>query len=136
MKTSITALIATVVFISAGAAHAASCADGEELYAKADLNGDGVITKDEVREMRSDAFSRLDRNGDGVAVASDAPRRFSDRYFEKFEPLRAKFDQDGDGRLGKSEFIDAPMTGFDKADQNGDGELTQDELASRTDRNC
>ncbi len=136
MKTALTTIIATLFVASAGAAHAASCVDGEELYAKADINGDGVITKDEVREMRSEAFSRLDRNGDGVADPSDAPRRFSDRYFEKFEPLLAKFDENGDGGLGRSEFIDAPMTGFDNADENGDGELTQDELAGRAGRSC
>ena len=136
MKTAITTIIAAIIVASAGAAQAANCVDGEELYAKADINGDGVITQDEVREMRSEAFSRLDRNGDGVADRSDAPRRFSDRYFEKFDPMLAKFDQNGDGVLGRSEFIEAPMTGFDNADQNGDGQLTQDELDGRTSRTC
>lgn len=132
-----TTIVAVLIIANAGgAAYASSCENGGELYTRADINGDGVITKTEVDEMRSTIFSRLDRNGDGVAEPSDAPRRFSDRYMEKFEPLRAKFDQNGNGRIEKAEFLDAPMTGFDAADQDGDGRLTKAELASRSTRTC
>lgn len=137
MKTAITTIIATVLVASAGTtAHAESCADAGEFYSKADTNSDGVITKTEVRDLRSTTFSRLDRNGDGIAEPSDAPRRFRDRYMEKFEPLRTKFDQNGDGRISEEEFLNAPMTGFDRADQDGDGQLTENELHSLTDSRC
>ncbi|MEO1242425.1 MAG: hypothetical protein AAFX54_10990 [Pseudomonadota bacterium] len=137
MKTTITMIIATALIAGAGStAYAESCADAGEFYSRADANSDGVITKAEVRNMRSTTFSRLDRNGDGVAEPSDAPRRFKDRYMEKFEPVRAKFDQNGDGRISEKEFLDAPMTGFDRADQNGDGQLTKNELRSLTGGAC
>lgn len=136
MKTVMATIVAAVIVSNTSAAYASNCAAGGELYARADVNGDGVITKTEVEDMRNMVFSRLDRNGDGVAEPSDAPRRFSGRYMEKFEPLLAQFDGNGDGRLEKSEFLDAPMTGFDGADQDGDGRLTKSELASRSDRTC
>ncbi|MEL6258749.1 MAG: hypothetical protein AAFQ67_06815, partial [Pseudomonadota bacterium] len=73
------------------------CDQAAEAFGKADANGDGVITKAEVTELREDAFSRLDRNGDGYAEPADAPRRFRSRYEERFAPLRDQYDTDGDG---------------------------------------
>jgi Ca2+-binding EF-hand superfamily protein len=40
----------------------------------------------------------------------------------------ARFDQDGDGRIGAQEYVDYLSAGFHTLDANGDGVLEADEL--------
>ncbi|MEL7453799.1 MAG: hypothetical protein AAGJ50_10565 [Pseudomonadota bacterium] len=118
------ASIATLSFASGAAAQT------PERLALADTNGDGNIDWHEVIELRSTTFERLDRNGDGYADSNDSPRfaRGRERFNEAFARIE-KADRDGDGRVSRSEMLDAPAPLFEKGDVDGDKILSAEELA-------
>ena len=102
-----------------------------ERLAQADANGDGNIDWQEMVDMRASTFDRLDRNDDGFADSRDAPRfgpaksRFNDAIGKLLEA-----DADGDGRISRSEMLDAPAPMFANGDTNGDDVLSADEIAA------
>ena len=100
-----------------------------------DLNGDGVVTKDESPAMASWApglFELKDLNGDGKLTSDEfaawqhAPRTrrlvqaLSDTTFTALDTNR-------DGKLQLDEWIGTPEL-FRKNDLNHDGAITKDEL--------
>lgn len=97
---------------------------------EADTNGDGAITWQEMLNMRSETFQRIDRNGDGVADRNDSPRipAAKKRFDEVFSGIRA-FDANGDGRITRSEMMNAPAPAFEYGDTDGDKVLSASELA-------
>lgn len=102
-----------------------SCAEIEDLFAKADRNADGTLTLTELQDMRDQAFARMDRNGDGFAESKDAPPAFRRRYNEQVNPLIEQFDANGDGRLSYAEFVNGPTPGFDAADIDGNDQVDE-----------
>lgn len=115
------------MLVSAGAASAQSM----ERLSQADANGDGSISWQEMVDMRAGIFERLDRNGNGVADADDSPRfgPGKSRFDDAFGQMK-NFDTNGDGRITKSEMLDAPSPLFEKGDTNNDKVLSADELAA------
>lgn len=106
--------------------------DPGQLLLRADLNGDGRITRAEYTQARAQLFDRLDRNKDGVVDQSDAPRGLLRRRAggERMDQLREYMDTNGDGRVTREEFVNGPTPMFDHADANGDGVIDQAELAA------
>ncbi|WP_198398691.1 EF-hand domain-containing protein [Brevundimonas diminuta] len=100
-----------------------------ELFARADLNGDGHITRIEFVDSRGRAFDRLDRNGDGYLDRNDAGRRRRAKGGPAAAEMQRAFDLNSDGRLSRLEFTDGPMTVFDRMDRDGDGSIDTDELS-------
>ncbi len=97
----------------------------------ADTNRDGNVSKAELIAFRAANFSRLDRSGDGVLTRSDIPamaKRFNPNI--DFNKLIKQFDANGDGKITRTEFVDAPTTIFDAADTNKDGLLTKAERSA------
>ncbi len=111
-------------------ADARSCAEIEDLFAKADGNNDGTLTRAEIKDFREQAFARLDRNGDGTAEPKDAPRPFRDRYNEQLTPLLGMFDKNRDGRLSEDEFVNGATPGFDAADSDGNDQVDKTERSA------
>lgn len=102
-----------------------------QILERADRNGDGTITSEEIREMRAESFERLDRNDDGTISSEDSPRAFGQRRFEQaVDRLRSTFDNDNNGAISRSEFVDGPIPIMERADTNGDGVLDESELAA------
>lgn len=99
-----------------------------EQMEQADRNGDGAVSPAELLAYRASQFDRLDRNDDGVLDNSDMPRMA--RIREHLEARVAAFDQNGDGRITRSEFANGPTTLFDRADTNGDNVVTKAELTA------
>lgn len=110
--------------------------DPTRIFDSADTNGDGVITREEFHAARERAFTRLDRNGDGYIDKDDAPMRPGARHAAKdrLAQLVAQLDEDGDGRISQTEFVDGPTPLFDRADTDHNGELSREEVAAIKDK--
>lgn len=108
---------------------------------RADTNGDGKASWDEVHEMMprftQDRFNQLDRNGDGL-LSKDEVRRQSDRaegnmpQGDRLKALLRRADADGDGRVTKQELEavspQLAANGFARLDTNEDGVITEADL--------
>lgn len=118
--------------IAAALAFAAPMAAGDDLLARADKNGDGLVTKEEALAAREDAFTRADRNADGVLDAKDTPNRpaLASEYRQRTAQFKKQFDLNGDGAVTIEEVRSAPTTAFDAADANKDGALDESEIAA------
>jgi len=106
--------------------------DFAQLLAKADTNGDGIVTKAEFTQARAKMFDRLDRNHDNYLSKDDKPR-FSLRQNgngDRLQQMVLMLDKDGDGRISRSEFVDSPSLLFERADTNHDGAVDASELAA------
>ena len=95
---------------------------------QADANHDGKVTKQEYIEARTVQFSRMDRNGDGFIDEADSRAGGNERGQRAAAALRGRIDSNGDGKISKEEFVNAPTMLFDKFDANKDGVLDATEL--------
>lgn len=100
----------------------------EEALERADLDGDGVITRGEIRDHRNRQFDRFDRNHDGYLSAGDLPRRARRGGGDRLEAVIADFDANRDGRLSHAEFVEGPTRAFNRADRDRDNRVNPQEL--------
>lgn len=119
-----------LTIIAAALALSAAPVPGENLLDKADTNSDGVITRDEARAAREQAFKRADRNSDGVVNDADVPKRaaLAAEYRQRTAQLKTQYDANGDGAVTLAEVQNAPMKAFDAADANKDGVVDKSEV--------
>lgn len=101
-----------------------------EQLQKADTNRDGAVSRAEFTAFRASQFTRLDRNNDGFVTDSDIPRFVQNRLPPDMsgDKLQATFDNNKDGKVSQSEFVNGPALMFDRADANGDSIVTSQEL--------
>jgi hypothetical protein len=92
-----------------------------------DANHDGIYTCAEWKSYLDRLFTLADRNRDGHLDPSEFPiiRRagtaFADADF-------GYFDENQDGKISRSEFVDKPSEFILQFDKNGDCRVTQDEI--------
>ena len=102
--------------------------------ARADINQDGALSRDEANQARREMFARLDSNADGqisTAELKATQQRIAavSRMIDSAIVLRSqRMDSDGDGALSMQEFM-AQNSIFDRLDEDGDGVASADEIA-------
>ncbi|WP_158291594.1 EF-hand domain-containing protein [Marinicauda algicola] len=121
-------------FLTGAALAVPAQAQVELSSARADLDGDGVITCDEAREARQTLLWAQDRNAD----ASLEPAEFRAAAAGEFNWLSARIafarlDADQDGRITRPELAAAPLVRFDQVDRDADCRLTEAELNAALD---
>lgn len=131
----VTLALALVVFASSASARMGH-RDPVELFAQADANHDGVISRPEFRAARAARFDKLDRSRDGYLTDADMPRfvRSNADRMQKFHAVLQMADGDHDGRVGRDEFIAAGSRMFEMVDGNRDGVVDRAEMQQATER--
>ncbi|XBQ16261.1 MAG: EF-hand domain-containing protein [Oceanicaulis sp.] len=100
----------------------------------ADANGDNQVTLAELGALRAAEFDYRDRNGDGFLTEADAsPTRQAMADMREGGERRGRrgmgrVDTDGDGRISRSEFVEAPHPLFDRLDADANGVVTAAEI--------
>lgn len=129
-----------VLLVAGPAAVAATRSTQARVWERADANGDGVLTRDEVRRMPRLArhFDAIDRDRDGVITGGEVRAwRESLKIRGRTVPARGAdemmkiADLNGDGEISRAELARAlPRFSprFDRIDANGDGRLEKIEL--------
>lgn len=96
-----------------------------------DTDGDGNITKAEVDAHRAEQFAKADSNGDGVVSAEEmtafGEAMKADRKAKRQGDMFARMDANGDGVIGAEEFGPRADEMFSKVDADGDGVITPEE---------
>lgn len=105
-----------------------------DLLTRADANGDGAVSKDEVDAFRKAEFARMDTNHDGF-VSDDEMKAFilakmAARAGEMADRRIKADDSNGDGRLTLAELEGDRRTSrmFTRLDRDGDGTISRDEM--------
>lgn len=115
---------------------------GEQFMVMWDLDGDGTVTLDEIRERRADIFAGFDADEDGY---------LDDEEFAAIDETRAAMrpeeagrggtgvqqrkamrivDTDRDRLISLSEFVNAGSFWMKRFDTNGDGVITEVDFGS------
>ena len=101
-----------------------SPASGPDVW---DANHDGIYTCDEWKSYLDRLFNLADRNRDGhldpseFAIIRRAGTALADADF-------GYFDENQDGKITRSEFVDKPSEFILQYDKNGDCRVTPDEM--------
>jgi len=118
----------------------------EEMIAKYDLDGDGVLSAEERQAMRdamrAEFMSQMDLDGDGQISLEERVAATRDRILNSDwgERIASRYDADGDGVLSEDELaaMDASIMereqervarDLERYDTDGDGVLSQEEQA-------
>jgi len=99
--------------------------------ARADRNGDGAITFDEVKTMRSARFADFDRNKDSAVSPAEIEAVVRQRVERITKRIMRRFDKDRDGTITEDEFNRFAMERFSWLDLDEDGKVSKDEIPSR-----
>lgn len=117
-------MIATVAALLATSSLAFAHGAGKGL-ARFDRDGNGVVTRTEMRTTASEHFDKIDTNKDGQLSVDEIQAAHREAAAKHF----AAKDTDKDGKLSRAEVAKMPDAVFARIDANKDGFLTPDELA-------
>lgn len=93
-----------------------------------DRNKDGVVTCDEWKAYATELFDAADADRDGFLTQAEFDTIIkTDRMFETAN--FKYFDQNGDGKVSRAEFIDRPNPAFTLLDKSKTCQLTSTELS-------
>lgn len=104
--------------------------DPADMFAQADTNHDGVVSRQELLAARAARFDKLDRNHDGVLTDADMPRfvQHNEAMMQKFHMMQQMADANGNGQVDRDEFVAAGERMFAMLDSNHDGVIDQAEM--------
>ncbi len=130
-----------IVLVAGPAVAATRRSTQARAWERADANGDGVLTREEVRRMPRLAryFDAIDGDRDGVITGGEVRAwRESQKLRRRTVPARGVdeilklADINGDGEITRAELAQGMprfSARFDRIDNNGDGRLAKKELA-------
>jgi Ca2+-binding EF-hand superfamily protein len=96
----------------------------EQLIARFDQNGDGQLQVSELPPRAQERIGKADADGNGVITNDELVKGIQRRMAERF----AKTDANGDGKLTQTEVGEQRWSRMSKADADGDGAVTEEEL--------
>lgn len=103
-----------------------------EMFKRADKNGDGKLTKDEVPEQIWGRISRLDKDEDGAVSEEEAKAGRPPGGPGKGGPGGGEFlkraDKNGDGNLSKDELPEQAWARMSRLDKNNDDVISKEEM--------
>jgi Ca2+-binding EF-hand superfamily protein len=136
--------LAAALALTTGVTFAQS-SPGEQFMQTWDIDGDGAATVEELRKMRGNVFNAFDTNQNGYlsadeyvafdkARAGDVANYEEDEQREQMQSVANAMslensDTDGDGRVGREEFLAGTEDWFADLDKNDDGEITLKDFA-------
>ncbi len=128
-KIMIGSVVAAGAVLVAASAYAGEGKGPGKHWDRMDVNGDGVLTADEMSEKHAAMIEAADADGDG-AVTKDEMEAFHKAKREEWKAKRNP-DKNGDGVVDRTEYINAAQERFDKMDKDGNGVLSEDEQHRR-----
>jgi Ca2+-binding EF-hand superfamily protein len=120
-KTMIASIAALLATSSIAFAH------GGKGHARFDRDGNGIVTRDEMRTTEIERFEKMDANRDGQLTLDEVQAFGKERAAKRF----AAKDKNGDGQLSRAEVQKMPDPMFARLDTNGDGLLSKEELEKK-----
>ena len=98
-----------------------------------DINKDGKVPKEEIRERREIAVQSMDLNGDKKLSAEELMQQHTKRAQLSVNRMIKELDSNGDGSLSfaelkKSRHIQNLGRMFDRLDNDNDGYISKDEV--------
>jgi Ca2+-binding EF-hand superfamily protein len=96
-------------------------------FARWDRDGNGAVTRDEMRTTAVEQFQKIDLNKDGRLTLDEIQAAHREHAAARF----AEKDANKDGKLERTEVPRMPDEMFKRLDANNDGALTPDELAAK-----
>ncbi|MGV3551072.1 EF-hand domain-containing protein [Rhizobium sp.] len=136
LKTAFIAALAGVFTVTAAAPSFAAADPAKKekrinrMVKRADLNGDGKISRSEMERGLAVTFAMIDANGDGVLSATEVANAKT-----RFKAERKHARAANEGRV---HFVKFPVKRvnkrFDRLDANRDGQLSKAELQNVADR--
>lgn len=101
---------------------------GVQMFDRLDLNGDGMVTRDEMNQSQAERFARFDANSDGKLNVDELDAGIRR---ERAERMFKWLDRDGDGAVTQAELGSLGEKMFDKMDANSDGAVSKDEIRTK-----
>ena len=97
-----------------------------------DINNDGKVSKEEIRERREIAVQSMDLNGDEKLSADELMQQHTKRAQLSVNRMIKKLDSNGDGSLSFAELENGQRVGtlrklFDRLDKDDDGYISKEE---------
>ena len=97
-----------------------------------DINKDGKVSKEEIRERREIAVQSMDLNGDQKLNADELMQQYTKRAQLSVNRMIKKLDSNGDGSLSFAELENGQRVGtlrklFDRLDKDDDGYISKEE---------
>ena len=130
-------LVAVLLAITVGTTAIAQTPRGMKMLGMSDfedfdINNDGKVSKEEIRERREIAVQSMDLNGDEKLSADELMQQHTKRAQLSVNRMIKKLDSNGDGSLSFAELENGQRVGtlrklFDRLDKDDDGYISKEE---------